>query len=706
MEDDLGHIVNYTYNGNRLASVSGIDGLTTEYGYDNSANALKSIAYPNGTTRDYTFDQMGRVATISRNGNQQTVTIDRGRFGSYAVIDAEGAVTETVVGAAGEVLYTVDALGNKTITQYNNNVAAVTSIQTAMGRTVHYDYDKDFNITRGIAPDGTATQFTYSVDFGGLERYTDAKGQSVVYSYDDKGQGTGNIQADGRGIIVEYNDKGDVIATTDRSGRTSTMEYDTQGRLLKETDADGRSQEQVYDVKGNVVKLKDSLLGDTTMTYTEQKWLKSITYADGHGFSYEYDSFGRVVKQTFSDGFVQQYEYDDLGRISRMTDKNGKLLVSLEYDAVTGMLVSRTFGNGTSVHYTYDLNGNVLSITHKGKDGSVLETFQYTYDADGRRTQVESSEGVEAYTYDLAGQLIAVTNPDGSSETFTYDAVGNRVSANGEAYTANELNQYLTVGNATFTYDDNGNMTSRTDANGMTTYEYDVHLRLVRVVKPDGAEWSCQYDTLGNRTQVNDNGQIRKQLYTFGSLPSLAAEYNASGKLVRRYISLGSTLIADVDSSGNYRYYHADGLGSIRLLTNSAGAVVSRQSYNAFGGLRTASGEAMRFGFVGMYGVEVDSTGLIFMRNRYYDTAIGRFMQMDPIGINAGDVNWYRYCENSPNMAIDPNGLEKGVLCSTFRTDTERGRKAREECLLLNGVDVDGIPCCSGCSVGSNSCFE
>ena len=656
MEDDLGHIVNYTYNGNRLVSVTGTDALTTEYGYDNAANALKTIAYQDGTTRDYTFDALGRVATISKNGNQQIVTIDRGHFGSYAVIDANGAVTETVVGALGEVLYTIDALGNKTTCKYDNDIAAVTSIQTAMGRTVHYDYDKDFNVTRSVGSDGTATQFTYSVDFGGLERYMDAKGQSVSYSYDDKGQGTGNNLADGKGGSLEYNGKGDIVSTTDRSGRNRTMEYDAQGRLIRATDTDNRSLELVYDVKGNVVKLKDSLLGGTTMTYTAQERLKSVTYADGRGFSYEYDDVGRIVKQSYSDGFVQCYEYDALGRVSRMKDKNGKLLVGLEYDAVTGLLLSRTFGNGTCVHYAYNLNGNVLSITHKDKNGNDLEMFQYTYDADGRRTQVESSEGVEAYTYDLAGQLTAATYPDGTMEMFQYDAVGNRVFANGEAYTANELNQVLTAGDATFTYDDNGNMTSRIDANGTTTYEYDSKSRLVRVVRSDGNAWSCQYDAFGNRVQVNDNGQIRTQLYTLGSLPSLAAEYNAAGKLVRRYILLGSTLIADVDSSGNYRYYHSDGLGSTRLMTNGAGAVVSRQAYNAFGSLRTASGEAMRFGFVGMYGIEVDATGLVFMRNRYYDTALGRFTQMDPIGVQGKDVNWYRYCGNDGINRTDPWG--------------------------------------------------
>ena len=688
MEDDLGHIVTYRYSDDKLAAVTGISGLTTQYSYDNRTDALKSIIYPDRTTRDYTFDNEGRVATISRNGNQQTVTIDRGLFGSYAVIDADGAINETVVGASGEVLYTIDALGNRTTYHYDNDVAAVTSIQTATGRTVHYDYDKDFNVTRSVGPDGTATQFTYSVDFGGLERYTDARGQTVAYAYDDKGQGIGNMLADGRGGSLEYNEKGDVISTTDRSGRNRTMEYDAQGRLIRSTDADNRSQDLVYDAKGNVVKLKDSLLGDTTMSYTPEERVENIMYSNGLGFSYEYDAFGRMLKQTYSDGFVQNYEYDALGRVSKMTDKNGKLLVALEYDAVTGVLLSKTFGNDTSVHYAYDLNGNLLYITHKGKDGSVLESFQYIYDADGRRTQVESSEGVEAYTYDMAGQLTAVTYPDGTMETFQYDAVGNRVSANGEAYTVNELNQYLTAGDATFTYDDNGNMASRTDANGTTTYEYDVHSRLVRVVRSDGKAWSCQYDALGNRTQVNDNGQIRKQLYTLGSLPSLAAEYNASGKLIRRYILLGSTLIADVDASGNYRYYHADGLGSIRLLTNDAGAVVSRQSYNAFGGLRMASGENTRLGYVGTYGVEVDATGLVFMRNRYYDASLGCFMQLDPIGIYAGDVNWYRYCDNDVVNNIDLLGTD--VICESFNSDN--GKYLPEAKLVFNVVmDLAGL---------------
>ena len=679
--DDLGHSVTYTYSGNRLIAVISVDGLMTQYRYDNVANALKTIINPDGTTRDYTFDETGRIATISHNGNLQTIIINRGIFGSYSIIDANDAVTDTAVGASGEVLYTIDALGNKTIYGYDNDVAVVTSVKTAMGRTVYWGYDRDFfNVTQGIASDGTATHFAYSEDFGHLESYTDANGHTVTYSYDEKGQNIGTTLADGKESTLEYNEKGDVVSTTDRGCMKTMTEYDAEGRVVRRKDADDRTQEYTYDVSGNVIKLKDSLMGDTTMSYTAQEWLKSITYADGRGFSYEYDDAGRMVKQTYSDGFAQCYEYDALGRIVRMTEKNGKLLVSNAYDEKTGFLLTRTFGNGTSVHYTYDLNGNTLSITHKDKNGNNLETFQYTYNADGQRTQVESSEGVETYTYDLAGQLTAVTYPDGTTETFAYDAVGNRVSANGEDYTTNELNQYLMAGDATFTYDDNGNLISRTDANGKTNYEYDARSRLVHVVRPDGTTWSCQYDALGNRTQVNDNGQIRKQLYTPDNLSSLAAEYNASGKLIRRYILLDNELIADVDASGNYRYYHSDVLGSTRLVTNGVGSIVSRQSYNIFGGSLMTSGEPIRFGFVGTYGVEADTTGLLFMRNRYHNATLGRFIQMDPIGFSAGDINWYRYCGNTPSIAIDLDGLQESVTCETMYKGNE---KKKNKCELI-----------------------
>ena len=80
------------------------------------------------------------------------------------------------------------------------------------------------------------------------------------------------------------------------------------------------------------------------------------------------------------------------------------------------------------------------------------------------------------------------------------------------------------------------------------------------------------------------------------------------------------------------------------------------------------NGIAIADGFVGTLGVERDATGLLFIRNRYYDAAMGRFVQRDPIGLRAGDINWYRYCRNDVALNVDADGLEQYVFCSNDST--------------------------------------
>ena len=305
----------------------------------------------------------------------------------------------------------------------------------------------------------------------------------------------------------------------------------------------------------------------------------------------------------------------------------------------------------------------------------VLAFFEYAYDAEGHRISQTTAEGVERYTYDAVGQLTDVIYPDGSEEHFTYDAVGNRIAHTGttgvspveETYTANNLNQYTTISGgptsvSAIEYDLDGNMTRKGD----TRYYYNCEDRLVGVTnETTGVRWSCDYDVFGNRVMVDDNGTVTEKLYVQGSLPSVAAEFDDAGAISTHHILIGSTRLADWESrhlgggdENTIRYYHSDGLASTRLLTDATGAVTARASYNAFGSIRSATGESITDGWVGTLGVERDSTGLLFMRNRYYDPAAGRFTQRDPIGHVAGDVNWYRYCGNDGISGIDPLGLD------------------------------------------------
>ena len=343
----------------------------------------------------------------------------------------------------------------------------------------------------------------------------------------------------------------------------------------------------------------------------------------------------------------------------RLTDASDVAYLENTYDETTGQLVRQTFGNGTSTEYQYDLLGRTVSILHK-KGTTVLESIAYTYDEDGRRTSQTTNEGIERYAYDADGQLIAVSYPDGTSEDFAYDAVGNRTSANGTDYTVNALNQYTAIGTGTCTYDADGNLTRTVDGRGTTDYYYDVQNRLVGVTNTAAnIRWSCVYDVFGNRTRVDSNGTVTEKLFVQGDLSSVAAEYDDAGNVKKRHVLSGSVRIADLGASASEtRYYHTDGLSSTRLLTDASGAVKGTASYKAFGEARVSSGETTDAGYVGSLGVETDPTGLLFMRNRYYSANMGRFVQMDVSGFYSGDMNLYRYCANEPISCFDFNGRE------------------------------------------------
>ena len=92
-------------------------------------------------------------------------------------------------------------------------------------------------------------------------------------------------------------------------------------------------------------------------------------------------------------------------------------------------------------------------------------------------------------------------------------------------------------------------------------------------------------------------------------------------------------------------------------MTDDAGAVVNTYSYDAYGNLTDWNDVVPNpFRFVGMFGVMDDGNGLLYMRARYYDPEVGRFISKDPIGF-AGGVNLYNYVGGNPVNWIDPQGL-------------------------------------------------
>ena len=135
----------------------------------------------------------------------------------------------------------------------------------------------------------------------------------------------------------------------------------------------------------------------------------------------------------------------------------------------------------------------------------------------------------------------------------------------------------------------------------------------------------------------------------------------------------------------------SDALGCVRLVTDSSGEVVFRRDYGAFGetlpgGFDNVPG-GMPYGFVGGLGVRTDAdSGLIYMRQRWYDPTLQRFISRDPIGLSGG-ANLYSYANNAPARYVDATGLNRDEPPTDIRPsvnpDTMRPQQRNQWCRKL-----------------------
>src|SRR5690554_8183888 len=105
---------------------------------------------------------------------------------------------------------------------------------------------------------------------------------------------------------------------------------------------------------------------------------------------------------------------------------------------------------------------------------------------------------------------------------------------------------------------------------------------------------------------------------------------------------------------------HTDHLGSIRAVTDEAGAVVWSADHLAFGTRFGEAGDGSFEQWKGSTGKEYDpDTGLYYFNARWYDQETGRFISEDPI---KDGVNWYTYAANNPLRSVDPTGLPTKIV--------------------------------------------
>ncbi|NTX41663.1 hypothetical protein HUA78_45260 [Myxococcus sp. CA033] len=657
LADALGNVRSHEYDdvaGTQTESYNGIRTRTLHF--DDHSNVLKEEVFPAspGSPRVTTtghdgqgrvvFTQLGDVSTsgLSRRfhrdvlgdewktevkgGDGTTVvrTDERDLLGNVirttkTLTDARGRVSAEGPtyrhDATGLLVQSVHSLGQSEAFSYDANGNLETQTDFA-GNTFRHEYDAAGALVRKTFSDaGTRQRFEYSHD-AATHRLL-----SIEHQVDDQPQGR---------IEYTYQVDGKVTSARYQPGdRQMQWQYEPETRLLARfTDAAGVVTHFRYTANGQLLSM-----GPATGT-TDAVTFSHYTRSEAPGHS------GKVKSVSFANGVSVTYEYDGFGRIGAATARSPALSAA---DAL--------------VHITYaydDTTGNltrkVLSSPHAPRDPSLNHHVAYQYNGIGQLTQEEVSapEGGlltrRTYAYDAAGNVVERTvrrPPEGEeATTFQYDADNKLVAVQASGTPERPLR-----------YDSNGNLVE--DGTGRA-FRFNV-LGQLTAFEAAGARFSYTYHPDGLRASKQESAATPvNYFYDQNPVPNLVNEVQGSTSASYQ-LSGAVRFTRRVEGSGVQALVHDQG----HVVASLLGQTLSGSRFSAYGELDASTGgndpgsfriQDNPFGFAGEY--RDSESGLYYLRARYYDPQLMRFLSRD----SAVMFNRYSYCSGNPIMLVDPSG--------------------------------------------------
>ena len=354
------------------------------------------------------------------------------------------------------------------------------------------------------------------------------------------------------------------------------------------------------------------------------------------------------------------------------------------------------YQDGTKEEYTYYENNWLKSLVNKRADGSIMDTYGYTYDAAGNQlTKYEVINGLEkgltSYTYDALNRLETVTEPSGRIAKYTYDQAGNRKTetiitsddTTVNTYSYNDQNRLTDITTKVnnvvtekinFTYDNNGNQLTTvvethvdgrlTESKTTSTNIYDERNQLITSITEDGTQIHNNYNGEGYRTVKEVNGEVTYYLY---EADKVILEVDADGNQIARNV-YGTNLLMR-STQGETYYYLYNGHGDVTALITADGTIAATYYYDAFGNILESTGEANNNILYSGYQYDKE-TGLYYLNARMYDPKMARFLQEDTYTGDSNDplsLNLYTYCHNNPIIYWDPTGHELWKLSTLLK---------------------------------------
>jgi RHS repeat-associated protein len=693
MTNAVGHVTTYnTYNGyGQPLTITDPNGVVTTLTYDTRQRLLSRAVGTELTSFTYWPTGLIRKA-IMPDGSYLEYTYD-GAHRLTGINDQEG----------NRIVYTLDLMGNRTAEQSFDPSSVLTQARTRVFNVLS-QLQKEIGAAGTVA---VTTEYTYDTN-GNRTRVDAPLNRDTVQTYDELNR-LKTVTDPGTGLTqYGYNALDQLISVTDPRTLATSYTYNALGDLEQQVSPDTGTTANTYDSGGNLKTSMDARGAVTTYTYDELNRVLSAAFKIGattdqtiiYGYDAGTNGKGHITSAVDADHSLS-WSYDAQGRLTGKTQIQGSVSQSVAYAYTDGLLTSMTTPSGQSIVYSYS-NGKVSGITINGTtllNDVLYDPFgpirQWTwgnstlsvrsYDADGKITQLDSA-GLNTYSYDDAFRITGLTDTNNSllSWTYgydaldrltnattsaqmlgwTYDADGNRLTQTGSgastftvAPASNRLSGTSGSLSRTYSYDAAGNTTS----DGTNTFAYNYRGRMKSAT--NGSTTTYTYNALGQRIKKAGSATT---LFVYDEAGHLLGEYSSTGALLQETVWLGDTPVATIrpkTGGVDVFYVHADHLNTPRKISRpSDNKLRWRWDSTPFGtGVPDENPDG-----VGVFGYNLRfpgqhydvETGLNYNYFRDYDSATGRYVQSDPIGL-LGGTNTYAYVAGNPLSHFDPDGQMK-----------------------------------------------
>lgn len=645
------------------------------YFYDNDKGYLLAQIAPDGNGIAYQYDDLG-----------------------FLDIAQPAVVNTTKTG------YTDNTSSSKVDYDYDSakRLSKVTTNATSSRTTVYsFTYDNFGNNATISVGNRTLASYSYNANNGKLKELTYGNGLEVNYIYDTLDRISEiqyNIGVNSAWLTVysyTYDTSGNLFSVTDHINDEVTMlHYDAEGKLIQSYVYDSETYTNLYgsyiyyDEHSRVYMIFHSydyaISGGTAQSYLYYAYDYNETngsiellelsgdYVYGK-VNPAYDNFGRTSTRTFdfnandTDAFYNKLTYDYVTSSSGYeSSKVSKLISEVRKGSTTSVLSTTTY------NFTYDDNGNIKKITNAS--GTTL--YEYSYDALGQliRENNQPLGYTYVYEYDNAGNITAKKRYD-----FTTGTLGSVQSTINYTYGDSSWGDLLTkFGNTTISYDTIGNpisigaqtltwqgrrLTSWNDGEYITVnFGYNADsIRTYKEITDSSSAAITRHEYVLSGTQI-----IKETVYENSSEAyTVIYLYDENGSP----IGIKYRTPLNAESEYNVYFFEKNLQGDIVAVYNSNGTKIGAYTYDAWGsfsitttsGITTLDNLIVRqynpFRYRGYY---YDSElGFYYLNSRYYDPAVGRFINADAL-ISTGQgllgYNMFAYCSNCPVMLIDPAG--------------------------------------------------